>query len=131
MTVASPSVAIAEKWQQIDPNPTTREYVKDLIDKATVSCSSSPDSGNAVKELNALFPSNGKRIEFGTAGLRSFMRPGPLGMNDLTVLQTAQGLAKYCLQQREQLQLDDKTANATTSRLCAVVGMFLPCRLLF
>jgi phosphoglucomutase len=120
MTLTSPSVAIAEKWQHIDPSPTTKQYVKDLIAEATTaaaeSSSSSLISSNALEELNALFPSDGKRIAFGTAGLRSFMRPGPLGMNDLTVLQTAQGLARFCLKQHQN---DQKTAN---SKLCAVVG---------
>jgi hypothetical protein len=116
MTVISPSVAIAEMWQQIDPNPTTRQYVRDLIAHATSAESSQHDSGEALKELNALFPSDGERISFGTAGLRSFMRPGPLGMNDLTVLQAAQGLARYCLKNQ---QLEAKEANTAP---CAVVG---------
>lgn len=35
------------------------------------------------------------RMEFGTAGLRSKMGPGYAQMNDLTIIQTAQGLLKY------------------------------------
>ena len=41
------------------------------------------------------------RIEFGTAGLRGRMAVGPANMNDLVVLQTTQGLAKYILAQDE------------------------------
>jgi phosphomannomutase len=108
MLVTPISLDLAQKWQAIDPNPTTSMYVADLMDRATKAVN---DSDAALQELNALFPSDGTRIAFGTAGLRAAMKPGPLGMNDLTVLQTAQGLAKYCLQQ----QTDD-------TKLCAVVG---------
>lgn len=37
------------------------------------------------------------RLAFGTAGLRGEMRAGYSGMNDLVVIQTAQGLAEYVL----------------------------------
>lgn len=36
-----------------------------------------------------------KRLSFGTAGLRGVMQAGYNAMNDLVVIQTAQGLAKY------------------------------------
>lgn len=36
-----------------------------------------------------------KRLSFGTAGLRGVMAGGYNAMNDLVVIQTAQGLAKY------------------------------------
>lgn len=35
------------------------------------------------------------RLAFGTAGLRGVMQAGYNAMNDLVVIQTAQGLAKY------------------------------------
>lgn len=35
------------------------------------------------------------RLSFGTAGLRGVMQAGYNAMNDLVVIQTAQGLAKY------------------------------------
>ncbi|KAL1139480.1 hypothetical protein AAG570_006464, partial [Ranatra chinensis] len=38
-----------------------------------------------------------KRIEFGTAGLRGRMGPGYSQMNDLVIIQTAEGLLKYLL----------------------------------
>eukprot|EP00957_Ditylum_brightwellii_P209190 15360733-Ditylum_brightwellii.AAC.1 len=58
-------------------------------------------SNNAKNKLESLFPWNTnenkeKRIGFGTAGLRAKMKPGPMEMNDLVVIQTAQGLARYC-----------------------------------
>jgi phosphoglucomutase len=116
MLVKSPSIELAEQWQKIDPNPTTQKYVQDLLSKAT---SANGDSQDALDQLNALFPSNGERIAFGTAGLRSSMTPGPLGMNDLTVLQTAQGLANFCLKQQQQQQQQEPSSS---KKLCAVVG---------
>lgn len=71
----------AREWVKIDPNPVTVDYVNSLLD------SNDP-------ALSELFPSS--RIAFGTAGLRAAMKPGPVGMNDLVVLQTAQGIARYC-----------------------------------
>jgi phosphoglucomutase/phosphopentomutase len=38
-----------------------------------------------------------KRLEFGTAGLRGKMGPGYNQMNELVIIQTGQGLAKYLL----------------------------------
>lgn len=38
-----------------------------------------------------------KRLEFGTAGLRGRMGPGYSQMNDLVIIQTAQGLLKYLI----------------------------------
>lgn len=47
-----------------------------------------------VKTLSNLFL---KRLEFGTAGLRGRMGPGYNQMNDLVIIQTGQGLAKYLI----------------------------------
>jgi phosphoglucomutase len=80
----------AKEWIACDPNPSTVRYVQTLIDT------------NAHEELHALFPSSttptttNHRIAFGTAGLRGKMLPGPFYMNDLVVIQTAQGIASYC-----------------------------------
>ena len=46
------------------------------------------------EQLKQMFQDN-KRISFGTAGLRAKMAPGPKCMNDLTVIQTTQGLIQY------------------------------------
>ena len=95
----------AQSWSAMDPNETCSAYVKTMLEKAT---------GNdkaAVKEVAALFPADNTRIEFGTAGLRAEMKPGPLGMNDLVVVQAAQGIAKYVLQE-----------NPDTPNVCAVIG---------
>jgi phosphomannomutase len=81
--------------------------VKDLVERA-----SNQNDEKAMEELTSLFPADDSRISFGTAGLRSDMKPGPLGMNDLTIVQTAQGLARYCLKQD----------NKISDKVCAVIA---------
>lgn len=97
---------LATRWSNDDPNPITSRYVKSLLDLA------SQHDESAIAELHSLFPEDNKRISFGTAGLRAVMAPGPLNMNDLTVVQTAQGLARYCLQRHQQ----------SSKKPCIVVG---------
>eukprot|EP00043_Microstomoeca_roanoka_P008917 m.85512 g.85512 ORF g.85512 m.85512 type:complete len:598 (-) comp14428_c0_seq1:532-2325(-) len=75
----------AEEWLQQDQWEPTRSETEELL-----------KSGN-WKALQAQF---GQRIEFGTAGLRAAMKAGWACMNDLTVIQASQGLAKYV----EQIQ---------------------------
>lgn len=93
-------------WSRNDPNPVTAQYVKNLIDLVD------EQNDQALSELNALFPDTNQRISFGTAGLRAAMAPGPLNMNDLTVVQTAQGLARYCLANHDK----------SSGKPCIVVG---------
>eukprot|EP00057_Strongylocentrotus_purpuratus_P001640 XP_001200468.2 PREDICTED: phosphoglucomutase-2 [Strongylocentrotus purpuratus] len=45
-----------------------------------------------VAELQERF---GTRIQFGTAGLRAAMEAGTARINDLIIIQTAQGLLRY------------------------------------
>ncbi|KAK1737105.1 phosphoglucomutase 2-like protein [Skeletonema marinoi] len=107
--MASDALLHAKEWSLNDPNPATVAYVKALITKAE------NGGDQAVQELQCLFPPNNtQRIGFGTAGLRSSMSPGPLGMNDLVVIQTAQGLASYLLHCRQQ--------SKDTNPITAVVG---------
>ena len=99
----STSKELAKSWIAMDPNPLTVQAVQRLLN----------EEGHE-EELNKLFPANGKRIGFGTAGLRSTMMPGPLGMNDLVVIQAAQGLARY---------VQETFSSTTVERsLLAVVG---------
>ncbi len=118
-TSVSSSIQAAQNWAAMDPNPTTTQHTLDLVEKAN----SSDDqvSNAAIGSLESLFPSDAEmRIGFGTAGLRAEMKPGPMGMNDLTVCQAAQGLAKYCLEkQQERMQQQN---NEPPEKLCAVVG---------
>lgn len=81
----------AKQWLSIDLNPTTKRHTQNLV-SSLESCDDSADTAAARLELAPLFS---KRIGFGTAGLRGRMQPGPSGMNDLVVIQTAQGLASY------------------------------------
>ncbi|XP_051820532.1 phosphopentomutase [Antechinus flavipes] len=70
----------AAQWLRWDKNPKTLEMVKQMI------------ADNNREELQKCF---GSRMEFGTAGLRAAMGPGISQMNDLTIIQTSQGLCRY------------------------------------
>jgi len=97
----------AKAWKSHDPNDTTARFVQDLLN----------DGASSTNEkLAKLFPDG--RLQFGTAGLRSRMQPGPVGMNDLVVVQTAQGLARYVIQEHKSNN-DDETSSPP---ICAVIG---------
>nr|VZH89166.1 unnamed protein product [Spirometra erinaceieuropaei] len=69
-----------EEWLRWDRNSVTRDEISALA------------AGDNVAQLTKLL---NKRMEFGTAGLRARMGAGYSQMNDLTIIQTAQGLLKY------------------------------------
>lgn len=71
-----------KEWMSLDKNEKSRAEIQHLVDQ------------NAVEELEKRLCS---RMEFGTAGLRARMGAGYSMMNDLTIIQTAQGLVKYLL----------------------------------
>lgn len=73
----------ASQWAAWDVNEGTKAQVQALV---------------AAQDIPALRKLFGSRVEFGTAGLRAVMGPGPAAMNDLVVIQTAQGLCKYLTQ---------------------------------
>jgi phosphomannomutase len=77
-------------WTAQDPDPQTRKQVDDLLIAS--------DSGDtrAMAELVDAFTS---RLQFGTAGLRGALGPGPNRMNRVVVGQAAGGLATYLLDQ--------------------------------
>ena len=100
----------AEQWATWDPNVTTARILRLMLSQSDPS-------------IATLFPDDESRIGFGTAGLRSEMSIGPLGMNDLVVVQTAQGLAHYCRQQQQQQQLVVVASGSNTEeRLKVVIG---------
>jgi hypothetical protein len=68
-------IALAQQWVNWDPNPETKAQTVAMLER-----------GNAA-ELTLHF---GSRLEFGTAGLRGPMGPGPNCMSDLCVIQAAQ-----------------------------------------
>jgi phosphomannomutase len=77
-------------WADQDPDPDTRGRLDSLLTAAT----SGDDAARA--ELTDAF---GARLEFGTAGLRGALGPGPNRMNRVVVGQAAAGLAGYLLDQ--------------------------------
>lgn len=66
----------------------TRKFIEDLADA---------EKFDTLKELLA------GRLNFGTAGLRGKMGAGFSRMNDLVVIQTSQGLAKYLVEYDKQV----------------------------
>ncbi|TVQ91674.1 MAG: phospho-sugar mutase [Deltaproteobacteria bacterium] len=80
-------VALARAWAASDPDPQTRQATLDLI-----------EAGDAA----ALRECFGARLEFGTAGLRGALGPGPNRMNRALVRKVAAGLAAYLLEQVPQ-----------------------------
>jgi phosphomannomutase len=75
-------------WTQEDPDPQTRRQVGDLLRAAEMG-----DAG-AMTELVDAFSG---RLQFGTAGLRGALGPGPNRMNRVVVGQAAAALATYLL----------------------------------
>lgn len=76
----------AREWASHDPDPTTSAALLELTDLA-----SGGDAG-AVQELGDSF--NGT-LQFGTAGLRAALGPGPNRMNRVVVRRAASGLAAF------------------------------------
>jgi phosphomannomutase len=76
-------------WLAQDPDPVTREELTQLWQAAQ-------SETNALTELKDAFRAP---LEFGTAGLRGALGPGPNRMNRVTVLQAAAGLASYLVEQ--------------------------------
>jgi phosphomannomutase len=77
-------------WTEQDPDPATVTAVHDLLSRAR------SGEQDAVAELTDAF---GGRLQFGTAGLRGALGPGPRRMNRVVVGQAAAGLARYLLDQ--------------------------------
>ena len=85
MSISSGLLAQVNSWLAQDPDPVTRDQLTKLVTNASTDV-------NALKELEDAFFAP---LEFGTAGLRGPLGPGPNRMNRVTVLQAAAGLAKY------------------------------------
>jgi len=76
----------ARRWLEEDPDPTTRAELERIL------------AENDEKALQEAF---GARLEFGTAGLRGFLGPGPGRMNRALVRRVSCGLGRYLLEQVE------------------------------
>lgn len=107
-------VAAAKTFVSLDVNTETRAAAEALL-----------NAGDAA----ALKSAFGGRLEFGTAGLRGPMGAGTNRMNDLTVLQAAQGLVAYLLEtfgehaqtQGVVLGFDHRARGSLNSRRFAVL----------
>lgn len=90
----------ARDWLEQDPDPVTRSELSALIE------------ARDTQSLQARF---GTRLEFGTAGLRGELGAGPNRMNQVVVAQTALGLGRFLIANREAY-LDD------SQELSVVIG---------
>lgn len=79
----------AQAWRAEDVDPATQTALSGLVESAEAG------EASAIAELNSAFAGP---LEFGTAGLRGPLGPGPARMNRVVVLRAAAGLARYLRQ---------------------------------
>ena len=83
----------ARQWADQDPDPATAARLRGLI-AASEGQGQGPDAGQARQELEDSFAGT---LQFGTAGLRAALGPGPNRMNRVVVRRAAAGLAAFLL----------------------------------
>lgn len=83
-------LALGRQFVEWDVNPVTKAEAARIVEEA----SAAAPTAEAIADLQKAF---GSRLEFGTAGLRGEMGPGYARMNDLTVIEAAQGLTEHIL----------------------------------
>ncbi|MDR0365779.1 MAG: phospho-sugar mutase [Bifidobacteriaceae bacterium] len=76
----------ANQWLEADPDPTTQQQLRELLEQAQQGRQS------AVDQLKEAFAGP---LAFGTAGLRGPLGPGPARMNRAVVIRAAAGLMAY------------------------------------
>ena len=79
-------IAQAKEWLKADPHEETQHELRVLIEQAGKA------DPQALQELHDCFSGS---LQFGTAGLRGKLGPGPNRMNLVVVARAAAGLAKY------------------------------------
>ncbi|HEX5062502.1 MAG TPA: phospho-sugar mutase [Kofleriaceae bacterium] len=86
MSLHPPFREAAEAWLVEDTDPKTAAELRALIDRA--------DKGDeaALRDLREMFDGH---LEFGTAGLRGILGPGPQRMNTVLVRKVTAGFATY------------------------------------
>ena len=88
MSVDTALRARVQDWIQDDPDPATRAALESLLEQA--------EAGSAVA-LEEIVDAFSADLQFGTAGLRGRMAPGPNRMNLAVVSRAARGLADHLL----------------------------------
>ena len=81
--------AAAEAWMAQDPDPQTVQELRELLERTR----EEGQAGSAARQ--ELADSFSGRLEFGTAGLRAALGPGPNRMNRVVVRHAAAGLARF------------------------------------
>ncbi|MCW2131429.1 phosphomannomutase [Arthrobacter sp. VKM Ac-2550] len=81
--------AAAEAWMAQDPDPQTVQELRELLERTR----EEGQAGSAAQQ--ELADSFSGRLEFGTAGLRAALGPGPNRMNRVVVRHAAAGLARF------------------------------------
>ncbi len=100
-------LARARAWAAADPDPVTRAQLEQEVDAV--------DAGLDDAALAVLADRFDGTLEFGTAGLRGALGPGPNRMNRVVVTRAAAGLAAY-------LRDEGPPAGSGRGRLRVVVG---------
>lgn len=108
--------ATEKAWLAEDPDPATSEELEAAIAAAEAGVAG---AGAALSEWF------GGRLQFGTAGLRGEMGPGPNRMNRVLVTQAAAGLAAYLLSREPTPSIvigyDGRTNSEVFARDTAVI----------
>ncbi|MCH6471057.1 phospho-sugar mutase [Sinomonas terrae] len=81
--------ARAEAWAAADPDPETAAQLRSMLEQTA------EGQAAAAQELAEAF---GGTLEFGTAGLRAALGPGPNRMNLVVVRRAAAGVAQFLLE---------------------------------
>ena len=92
MSVEGGSGLRIQEWLQDDPDPATRAALASLLEQA--------EAGSEVAQVE-LADAFSADLQFGTAGLRGRMAPGPNRMNLAVVSRAARGLADHLLEDLE------------------------------